>query len=80
MPGVGASRRVKCVGGPLDGERHWLPAGVTEIAVPLRTPGRGGPDGAALAAVYRVCRRRRGRGVAYVVLAYVRNERAGRSA
>jgi hypothetical protein len=77
-PGVGVAaapattplgfRRLKCVLGPIDGERCLVPMGAIEITVPLP------PSGAApRVAVYRVERRRRGRGVAFEVLVYAGN-------
>jgi hypothetical protein len=64
-------RALRCVGGPLAGERHEVPAGATGVALPLA---RTTPDGTPVVAVYRVQRRRRGRGVGFEVLVHVRNE------
>lgn len=66
----GPERRLKCRGGPLDGLRLAVLSGATEVAVPLPVAA---PGVRAVAALYRVERRRRGRGAAFAVLAYVRN-------
>jgi hypothetical protein len=59
-------RRVRCLSGPADGTRWALDAGATEHVVALQRA----PNGEAREAVYRVQRRRRGRGPAYVVLVF----------
>ena len=65
-PGASAHRRLKCRFGPADGLQFVIGPDVTEVAVPAPAAG----DGSARVAVYRVTRRRRGRGVAFDVLVF----------
>jgi hypothetical protein len=66
-------RRLRCVGGPSDGARVELDAGAVEHVVTLpRTP-----RAAAREAVYRVARRRRGRGPGFEVLVFAEHRASG---
>ena len=68
--GPSAHRRLKCRFGPADGLQFVIGPGVTEVVVPAPPAG----DGSARVALYRVARRRRGRGVAFDVLVFARTQ------
>lgn len=66
QPRAATARRLKCLAGPADGLRYALAPGATEVALPA-PPSAAGTERVA---VYRVARRRRGRGAAFDVLVF----------